>query len=482
MQPPIACRDTGFQRAAIVLSCDMEGRVLSICHDRLGLSPVKPDTMLGELFDSSSAKKLELLFSRVIQTGSILNWECTASLDNSLHPFKVSAIEADGRLVIVADPECITLQQLLFELHPLENLRGTVTQTIVDTYGCNSSDPEIAKGSLLNDIIRLNNQQAALHRELARKSAEIEQQSEELKGLNSILSTVTNGIQESIMLLTPDARIVWANRSARLARGRDPAGSLCHDLIPDSDKSCLTTEDPCPIAMVLAGTGPATGTHVHYDLEGSPWHSEITVYPVHNEKGAVTHLVRIAKDVTNRVHMEEMLLQEALTDELTGIPNRRAFERHISTEWRRAIRDSSPISVAMIDIDFFKHYNDHYGHQQGDNCLKAVARCISSALRRPGDMASRYGGEEFVAVMPGTDSGKATKITASIQQKLKELSIPHENSTVSGIVTVSIGTATQIPTLASSPSMLVRDADYALYKAKNLGRNRVYEYIPGEQK
>lgn len=167
------------------------------------------------------------------------------------------------------------------------------------------------------------------------------------------------------------------------------------------------------------------------------------------------------------------LLKLSNTDGLTGIPNRRYFDQALQTEWQRAQRSRGNLSCVMADIDFFKAYNDYYGHLEGDSCLRQVADVIAKSLRRPADHAARYGGEEFVALLPDTDETGALEVAGNIQRRLEELGIPHLKSSVKSTVTVSMGIATVVPGKQYNPASLVDAADQALYQAKNSGRNRI---------
>lgn len=160
-------------------------------------------------------------------------------------------------------------------------------------------------------------------------------------------------------------------------------------------------------------------------------------------------------------------------DGLTGIPNRRFFDQNLIKEWRRTQREKQKLSVALIDIDCFKNYNDTYGHQEGDECLRKVATAISKETRRPADLAARYGGEEFVLVLPNTDLSGAVILCEEIRRTVELLNISHKASLVSPNVTVSIGVATVVPCESISPCHLVELADKTLYKAKQSGRNKV---------
>lgn len=167
------------------------------------------------------------------------------------------------------------------------------------------------------------------------------------------------------------------------------------------------------------------------------------------------------------------LEQMVFIDGLTGIANRRYFNDISKQEWGRAIRDSQPFALIMIDIDYFKLYNDYYGHQDGDDCLRNVAQALDSALERSGDFVSRYGGEEFVAVLPNTNIEGAFVVAESICKKVADINIPHEKSEVGDRVTVSIGVGSVFPDRNSDCTELIAMVDEALYKAKREGRNRI---------
>lgn len=160
-------------------------------------------------------------------------------------------------------------------------------------------------------------------------------------------------------------------------------------------------------------------------------------------------------------------------DGLTGIPNRRRFDEGLKAEWQRAIRHSSSISLIMLDIDFFKLYNDTYGHQRGDDCLKQVAQTLVESVHRETDMVARYGGEEFTAILPETGFEGAFSVAETMRANVEQQNIAHENSKVSDHVTISVGVATWVPERDSQANELITLADQALYKAKEKGRNRV---------
>ena len=161
-------------------------------------------------------------------------------------------------------------------------------------------------------------------------------------------------------------------------------------------------------------------------------------------------------------------------DGLTGIPNRRHFDEVLDREWRRAMRQGDELSILMCDIDFFKLYNDTFGHQAGDECLCKVAQALTATMDRGGDLLARYGGEEFVAVLPGTSLSGASHVAAQMRKAINELALEHPGSPV-GHVTASFGVASAVAMPETNPQNIVGAADRALYKAKNAGRNRVFQ-------
>lgn len=160
-------------------------------------------------------------------------------------------------------------------------------------------------------------------------------------------------------------------------------------------------------------------------------------------------------------------------DGLTGLANRRHLEEYLSNEWKRAIREQGPVSVMMIDVDEFKKYNDSCGHLAGDEVLKQVAATIRQGIERPADLAARFGGEEFLVVLPNTTLGGARHVAENMRRRLAALEIPHPLSSIAPHVTVSIGLATATPVQGDAFATLIAQADRALYEAKKAGRNQV---------
>ena len=198
----------------------------------------------------------------------------------------------------------------------------------------------------------------------------------------------------------------------------------------------------------------------------------------------------LEKDIQDKIQIEAKLLYEkknaedlsnklrtlSTQDGLTGINNRRRFDEALYDEWFRARRLSTPLSLIICDIDKFKEYNDTYGHLAGDKCLTRIAHLIEDSARRAGDMAARFGGEEFVIILPETESSNAQDIAEQLRSAILDLEIPHETSSVAKIITVSFGVFTTLPTKDLSPETMIEFADKALYQAKGQGRNKVILY------
>ncbi|EPG9460642.1 GGDEF domain-containing protein, partial [Acinetobacter baumannii] len=186
----------------------------------------------------------------------------------------------------------------------------------------------------------------------------------------------------------------------------------------------------------------------------------------------------------NRIELMQQAQQLSLLsqqDALTGLANRRYLDETLDNEWRRALRHETPLTIMMVDIDFFKPYNDSLGHLKGDQCLKDIATAISSIAARSGDLVARYGGEEFLLLFPMTNAQQAKIQAERLMNAIKKIAIVHPCSSVSPYVTISVGVATTIPRLNDSISAFVSRADHALYQAKTNGRNQYQIALNEEQ-
>lgn len=225
----------------------------------------------------------------------------------------------------------------------------------------------------------------------------------------------------------------------------------------------------------------------YYNKAGNLIWTDLVATAIKDTSEKIEFLLTMINDITSRKLVEEKLKESeerlkianeklkrlSFIDGLTNVANRRYFDDYIKNEWNRALRNSTELSILMLDIDYFKAYNDTYGHLQGDECLKIVASTGKNTLKRPEDLFARYGGEEFAIVLPETCSKGGEFIANKIRTNIENLMIPNINSQVKPYVTVSIGVATVIPSEEMSYEEFINNADKALYKAKESGRNKV---------
>lgn len=213
---------------------------------------------------------------------------------------------------------------------------------------------------------------------------------------------------------------------------------------------------------------------------GHVWIRDV-VHVVRSENGEVDSLIGFMFDISERKKAEEKMISlqrmlEVLSfqDGLTGVANRRRFDSNLDVEWASARRGAQPLSLIMLDLDFFKQYNDHYGHMQGDDCLKSLAQALNLAATRPRDIVARFGGEEFVLLLPETDENAALQVAEHCQRIIEKLQIPHAASAVGRFVTASMGVGTIMqPSAEMEPRHFIEAVDKLLYKAKKNGRNRI---------
>lgn len=213
---------------------------------------------------------------------------------------------------------------------------------------------------------------------------------------------------------------------------------------------------------------------------GHVWIRDV-VHVVRSENGEIDSLIGFMFDISERKKAEEKMisLQRQLEvfsfeDGLTGVANRRRFDSNLDVEWASARRGAQPLSLIMLDLDFFKQYNDHYGHMQGDDCLKSLAQALNLAATRPRDIVARFGGEEFVLLLPETDENAALQVAEHCQRIIEKLQIPHAASAVGRFVTASMGVGTiKQPSAEMEPRHFIEAVDKLLYKAKKNGRNRI---------
>jgi diguanylate cyclase (GGDEF)-like protein/PAS domain S-box-containing protein len=209
---------------------------------------------------------------------------------------------------------------------------------------------------------------------------------------------------------------------------------------------------------------------------GDPIWVQTNCSTVLDSDGRPTDIIFTMREISEQKRLEIELEGLARSDGLTGLANRRAFDETLEQEWRRAMRERTELSLLLMDADHFKSFNDANGHQVGDDCLRTLAGTMRDIFKRAGDVTARYGGEEFCVILPRTGQAEAANMAEELRRAIEALRLPHANSLVSDVVTVSIGVATAMAACGGSTNMpagLLAAADTALYKAKAKGRNRI---------
>jgi diguanylate cyclase (GGDEF)-like protein/PAS domain S-box-containing protein len=296
--------------------------------------------------------------------------------------------------------------------------------------------------------------------------------------LSMELEQVFSSCADAMWVVRKDMTVVRANDAMLALLGKsaeEVVGHRCCNLLESSlcnEKNCDLKASNCTIVAK------------EYDVSrrlpsGEPQHFIVTAAPLLTLDGT-PGIVTQFKDITDRKQAEAALAkanialaQMARMDGLTQLPNRRSFDETIDQEWRRLAREKQDLALILCDIDCFKQYNDTYGHQAGDECLRQVAKILGDCVQRAGDLACRYGGEEFIFLLPNTHLEGATAFAEQVRRAVEAFALPHGTSRASSVVTLSLGVAAQTPCSNSLPDILLKAADDALYRAKESGRNCV---------
>ena len=316
---------------------------------------------------------------------------------------------------------------------------------------------------------RSRRQIEAINARLAHELNELARAQNDLR----LADVVVRNTAEGVMVLGADLRIQSVNPaferitgfSQAEVRGQNPRflGGSDHDQPGFIER----------IHAQLQLHGKWEGTLPAQRRGGQNYPQETTVNVVRDARGEIQHYAVVFRDATQQKQQEDRLRTLSATDGLTQIPNRRLFDETLQREWNRALRDATPLSLILADIDHFKRYNDRYGHVVGDDCLKQVALAIRDSLHRGGDFVARYGGEEFAVILPATDAEHATDVAEKIRAAVTALGIAHADNTATTVVSISLGVASTVPDHAGDGVSLLQIADRALYLAKDGGRNRV---------
>ncbi len=292
------------------------------------------------------------------------------------------------------------------------------------------------------------------------------------------LKVLTDNTSDIIVRCRPDGELVYVSPSSFRVLGWRQ-----EEMVGKRPQDFVHPEDMPDLASTFARTRSPTEEDIRSTCrvrksDGSwIWIGYVIRAIREAETSELGDIVIVARDITETKALEDQLNALAMTDGLTGLANRRAFDEGLDREWRRTLREGTQLSLLLIDVDHFKQFNDHYGHQVGDDCLRAVAAALKSTVRRPGDIIARYGGEEIAIILPDTATDGAVELAWAVCKAVQNLGMSHRaNEDGKGIVTVSIGAATALARIGGTmgmPAGLLQAADMALYKAKRNGRNRV---------
>ena len=319
--------------------------------------------------------------------------------------------------------------------------------------------------SLLTLLLWFNNQ---------RLKSRVKEKTERLREATSTMRRYLKVINQYVnaCILTPDFHFIDASKAMAKTLNTDVEilkSKHFSELLHDQD-------DPQFQHMVteLKSSGIWTGEIQMRNINGKDLWFDILVEPERSDEEHRDEITLIAIDISDQKRIEQL----SLTDSLTGLANRRHFDNILENEVRRMRRHHTPLSLLMFDVDYFKQFNDVYGHQLGDRCLQEISRITRQFEQRPADLAARYGGEEFLLLLPETDNHGANQIAHQLLIKIAELDIRHKASNIAEHVTVSIGVATVDADVINSPEEIVNLADKQLYKAKYEGRNCICSHQP----
>lgn len=310
---------------------------------------------------------------------------------------------------------------------------------------------------------------------------------------HTLLSAALGKLNTGVLIVDSELRICFINQWLQQALHSSKAaceGRLLLEVLPEiaGSRLCksirLALDNGLP-AVLSPSLNPYPLPLLNgrpEDRERKPMTQSLQVIPLRQE--GLKHCMIAVSDLSSTMRREtllkvqaEKLSQQSLTDELTSIANRRRMNLALEEEVRRAARTKKPLSVILLDIDHFKAYNDRFGHLAGDACLMRVALSLQERITRAGDLLARYGGEEFCVILPDTDGEAAQALAESLRGKIEALNLPHPDNSCASMVTISLGVATCPPGATETATGLLLKADNALYRAKQMGRNRSISHL-----
>lgn len=375
---------------------------------------------------------------------------------------------------------------------PLDDATAQVSSDLRESFFFMAGVGGLALFGLVVVFGRLRRVSEHLEHQVSERTAELVASQQKLVEAHEQISAIVESAVDSIIVIEEHGIIASANHATEKTFGYqvdEIIGKNVRMLMPDP----YQREHDGYLANYLK-TGEAKVIGIGREVKGQ--RKDGTTFPMdlsvgEMKVGGKTHFVGIANDITERKQAEDALKKReseyrelaarldkiSNSDALTGIANRRAFDKKLDVEWKRVQRNHRTIGLILLDIDFFKPFNDHYGHQAGDECLQKVARVLDKQVSRAGELLARYGGEEFAVILPDTNSEEVSVFAEKLRRAVTEANISHEFSDAADHVTVSLGGVVMSPDQGVSYEELIKKADQALYQAKGSGRNRFNLYV-----
>jgi diguanylate cyclase (GGDEF)-like protein/PAS domain S-box-containing protein len=311
-----------------------------------------------------------------------------------------------------------------------------------------------------------------------------------LKESEEKFRTFMESASDLMFITDKDLNLTYVNEAMATTLGYSKEEMIGMNIALLISKESLEKDTMSKVEKKLIEKGKFSFEDIWITKDGKEVHGENKVVTVYDSDGKFAGGRCVVRDITKRKEIEkdkerlisrldrmnEKLRQVSIIDELTGVSNRRYFEQCLEEEWNRAIRNPFPISLMIMEIDFFKLYDDNYGHIEGDRCLQKIAQRLDAIFSRHGDLFARYGGKEFAVLLPNTDEG-VLYLADRCRKSIESMMIPNDFSEISDVVTISIGLSTVVPEKGLKPTLILESADKALYRARKGGRNR-FEKIP----
>ena len=313
----------------------------------------------------------------------------------------------------------------------------------------------------------------ALEQTLASLEQQVDRRTSELQESKSIVDSFFASAPLGLGIVNDELQYVQVNDLLANFNGRsivDHLGQTIQKVSPDRASSLAPVYEQVLLTGQPILNQEETRTTLDHPTEARTW--LMSYFPIVTHD-LISKVGVIVMEISDRKQLEQQLKRQARQDPLTSLSNRLHFKEVSKIEWKRCQRGMQPFSIILLDIDYFKRYNDTYGHLEGDTCLMQVAKLLMTIGGRAGDLVVRFGGEEFLIMLPGTDTIGAQHVTKSVHQRLRDCRIPHESSSVGDYVTLSMGVVTCIPNPQLQVDDVIQKADEALYESKRLGRDRM---------